>query len=77
LDEERYYLSGLQYENEKNGCGAIQGNKNALKNETVESSTSFSNSTSEDHKFQAITTAERIAKQHGVSEKLIRDNGKS
>jgi len=75
LGEERYYLSGLQYENEKDRHGGNRGNQYV----NLPSGTNYHLANNEElpnEKFQAITTAERIAKQHGVSEKLIRDNGK-
>ena len=75
--EEKYYLSGLQYENEKKSVGAPKGSKNALKNNAVEVTILNSDySEIEEDKFQSILTAERIGKQHGVTEKSIRDNGK-
>ena len=74
--EERHYLTGLQYENEKTKS-QWRGNQHTKNEATVVSSTAtLQKDPIEEGKFQAITTAERIAKQHGVSEKLIRDNGK-
>jgi len=69
--EERYYLSGLQYENEKKNIP----NEKGTNQHTKEVDGNYYRQP-EDDKFQAILTAERIGKQHGVTEKSIRDNGK-
>ena len=75
--EEKYYLSGLQYENEKKNVGAPEGNKNNLKVNSVEvTELTSEKNLDQNNRFQSIITAERIGKQHGVTEKSIRDNGK-
>lgn len=75
-NEEKYYLTGLQYENEKK-----KSTDNLKQNKLKDENSSGKSYRSEEdvknsEQFQSIKTAERIAEQHGVSEKSIRDNGK-
>ncbi|NCY04872.1 MAG: hypothetical protein EBX46_04680, partial [Burkholderiaceae bacterium] len=62
-NDQRSILRGRRYNRTKKAHGGQSGNKNAAKNEVEEVSTSF-------------PTAETIAKQHGVSERTIRSDGK-
>lgn len=62
-NDQRSFLRGRRYNRTKKAHGGQSGNKNAVKNDVETSSTSF-------------PTAETIAKQHGVSERTIRSDGK-
>jgi len=78
--EEKYYLIGLQYENEKNSWGGNRGNQYVNLpsgvNTHLANNEEVIDGNVTDKPFQAITTAKRMGKQHGVDEKSIRDNGK-
>ncbi len=73
-DEQKRYLIGQQYEAEKHlHAGGQRGNKNAAKrlaqSEPIDSQEESSANTSK-------STAERIAKEHGVSRETVKRAGK-
>ncbi|TGE38709.1 hypothetical protein E4K67_04280 [Desulfosporosinus fructosivorans] len=75
-DETKAYLRGFQYENEKNKWGGTGANQF---NSRVEHSATLQNESEGETKnelFPTVKTAERIGKEHQVSERTIREDGK-